>query len=593
MTVSPLSLPGVYDACYTLTVRNEAQDTVWTESGLCATKYGSNGGLTYVGSCDAADVDGGGAVNTVVLTLDGLYSAPGVALSDYQDPCTSPHNPGGCKLAATCVENSDTPVTFNLTILREANQGFFDIGVNFDDIFCAAKVDCERAPGVPLELLHHPVTGQRSQTAVVGLACTAGSDESGTVLLRDPLKVTCGGATTVLDPALTRGNVYGTGAGQIADPSPTDAIWQYAIYAGEEDLACGGASCKKQYWNIAIGFNPTVTGCSLSTRASAMAGTDGSVRSTPTATTWPVIDVEVPLTTNTSPGARACTTHPLNGLPAGVSTTYTSTTSPVAFGYSFNGSGFESTAPIVVSELRLLIDPASSASVTTTSSTAYDLSGNGFHGTFRSSTGAETALSALSPNLQYDTSDVPPACLNFVGYGDANQNYVQWTTHPLAGYSSYSVESWFKVPSLTPVAGYNVVFYSSAPDVNIQEFGLIVQASSGDPDIGVEINNDWTGGESGVRVDLNWNHLVFAYDGDIGRVYVNGILRFTRNFPDNNTLQSTGWNWIGVGQWANTNYSGVNGYTQGKLGYLALYGKSLTQTEILQNYEALRTRFGR
>ncbi len=593
LTVSPLSLPNLEDACYSLSVSNEALGTVWSESGICASKYGAAGGLTFVGSCDATDFDGGGSTNTVTLTIDDLYSAPGVVLNDYQDPCAAPHNPAGCKLTVPCVENSDTPVTFNLAILREANQGFFDVAVNFDDIFCSAKLDCEQAPGVPLTLLHNPSTGQRAQTAVVALACTTGPNEVGTVLLREPITVTCGGTTTVLDPGRTRGNVYGNGAGQMADPNPADAIWQYAIYAGDEALNCGGVSCKKQYWNVAIGFDPTASNCVLTTQATAIEGTSGATRTPPANTVWPVIDYNVRLTSNSTPGTLACSRHPLNVTPTGVSTTYSSPTAPVEFDVAFDGDNFYSSLPVVLTDLRLLVDPSNPLSVSTSSSKANDLSGNNFHGTFRGPTGAETVLGSLSASVQYDTSDDPDACLNFVGVGDSSQGYIQWAGHPLAGYSSYSIETWFKVPSLTPVAEYNVVFYSSAPDSSFQEFGLIVQNSQGDPDVAVEINNDYTGGSSGVRVDLNWNHIVFAYDGNIGRVYVNGVLSFTRDFPDANTLQSTGWNWIGVGQWANSSYNGAHGYTQGKLGYLALYGKSLTVSEIQQNYNALRTRFGR
>jgi len=38
-------------------------------------------------------------------------------------------------------------------VVRAANQGFFDVAVSFDDIFCAAKFDCENADHTPLELL--------------------------------------------------------------------------------------------------------------------------------------------------------------------------------------------------------------------------------------------------------------------------------------------------------------------------------------------------------------------------------------------------------------------------------------------------------
>ncbi len=43
---------------------------------------------------------------------------------------------------------------------------------------------------------------------------------------------------------------------------------------------------------------------------------------------------------------------------------------------------------------------------------------------------------------------------------------------------------------------------------------------------------------------------------------------------------------------ANSGFSGAHGYTQGKLGYLALYGRHLLPADVAQNYEAHRARFG-
>lgn len=79
-------------------------------------------------------------------------------------------------LSAECVENADTPVVFDLTIARPARQGFFDIGVTFDDVFCSAKLDCGASPDIAddMLLLHDPRTGERATTAVLAFACSAG-----------------------------------------------------------------------------------------------------------------------------------------------------------------------------------------------------------------------------------------------------------------------------------------------------------------------------------------------------------------------------------------------------------------------------------
>lgn len=134
----------------------------------------------------------------MTLVLDGLYGPNGIDLGDYQNPCPAS---APCALTAECVENADAPVSFNLTIMRQARQGFFDIGVDFDSIYCSAKVDCtyDEAGLEPIELLFDPDTGERTQTAVIGLACTAGpGTDRETALFMSDVRVVCGEAEQML-----------------------------------------------------------------------------------------------------------------------------------------------------------------------------------------------------------------------------------------------------------------------------------------------------------------------------------------------------------------------------------------------------------
>ncbi len=351
VNIAPLDLPGLDLACYDLRVDNGATpaETVIARGDpglrldegdsdtLCSTRFGNGAGgdISYVAPCDAQQ-----SAHTVTLWLDGLYTgteAAPVLLPDYQDPC-----PTGCALQTTCQENADTPVTFNITVMRRAQQGFFDIGVDFDNIFCSAKVDCLTDDGQPLTLLHHPDTGLRGQTAVLGLACTAGPGAEGTVLLRDPITMTCGTDVYTLDPAQPEGNVYTPATG--ANPAPTGSpVWQYAVYAGEEALDCSGEPCNKVYWNVAIGFDPVAEGCTLTTAATAGTPTSLPELTTPEAATWPIIEADVDLTL--PGGGLACSSHPLNGTPTGVATGYTDMGPGRAFSRGFDGGAYLSAAP--------------------------------------------------------------------------------------------------------------------------------------------------------------------------------------------------------------------------------------------------------
>ena len=219
--VAPVDYPGINKVCYDLTVLNGAPtpgdsdttndpDVVWSESGLCSDDYGNLGGgdISYVGPCDA-DVDGH---NYVELTLADVWvgATSPVVLKDqidlpsgdpnYENPC-----PTGapCVLDFECLENADVFVEFNLVIMRDANQGWFDIAVNFDDIFCSAKFDTcypgedpdDPTDDEPIRLLHDR-GDERHHTAVLGFACTGGPlDEPGaaneTQLYMNDIVITC------------------------------------------------------------------------------------------------------------------------------------------------------------------------------------------------------------------------------------------------------------------------------------------------------------------------------------------------------------------------------------------------------------------
>lgn len=135
-----------------------------------------------------------------------------------------------------------------------------------------------------------------------------------------------------LDPTV-QGNGY---------PSPLvgAAVWQYGVYRGTEQLACGASSCNKVYWNTAVGFDPTRPDCTLYVEATA-APSPGLVNDqTPTnSAAWPVITMQVPLTQMTGDGVEVvCRQNPLNGTGSGVTTTYTQPGEVVGFCHRFDGT---------------------------------------------------------------------------------------------------------------------------------------------------------------------------------------------------------------------------------------------------------------
>lgn len=335
------------------------------DASICSDVFGNGpgGDIAYVGPCDASpgadtDPDEPGVQNSVTVWFDGLYTGssatgltpiPGVSqtitgtcnpnasewsfcawpnlpdwpgltvpgiycLDDsvcafqatapaWQDPC----GPSGCTLEFDCNENQDTRVDFDFTVMRNAQQGFFDVAVNFEDIFCSAKYDTCYDVGSgaarPIELLFGADDGERNHTGVMGLACTADPNASAaTVVHRSEIWVWCDAWDHfwVLDPSAGPGNVQANETFDLLDdPTSTPLTLRYATYWGTEALDCGAGagSCNKVYWNVAIDlehlFDQGLRDCHMATIATASASdesalTDGELLQS--GSYYPIID---------------------------------------------------------------------------------------------------------------------------------------------------------------------------------------------------------------------------------------------------------------------------------------------------------------
>ena len=106
----------------------------------------------------------------------------------------------------------------------------------------------------------------------------------------------------------------------------------------------------------------------------------------------------------------------------------------------------------------------------------------------------------------------------------------------------------------------------------------------------VNINNDKYGQ---VSYDINgWQNIVFTYDGSQPdnptrlKIYLNGNIQtpcYTGTIPNSVSNIPA----INIGRrWWSTIYS------QGKIAQTSIYNRALSATEVLQNYNALKSRFG-
>lgn len=316
--VAPLTLEGVARAEYRIAVANGQGTPVWTHD-VDSTRYGDGrGAITYVGPCDASEPD-----HTIALTVLGLYDAEG-PLDGWVDPTAS----GPLIATAVCAPSADVAVNFDLTIAREADQGFFDLAVDFEDLFCSAKVDCQTA------LLDNGAG--RGPTAVFAFACTAGPGASApTHLYMDDVVVTCTdlGFAARVDPSSGPGRVTPT-----LNNGPL--LSAAAVYHGEEAIA------GKVFWNVALGLSPAarpVAGtCTLSTRATAA---EGQLAGRTASGIYPYVDVQA---TIVSGGALCGNTGLDEG--AAIATRYVPSNGTRTFAHELGGTsgpGDEPDEPVV------------------------------------------------------------------------------------------------------------------------------------------------------------------------------------------------------------------------------------------------------
>ncbi len=357
--VAPLTLESISDACYSFTVVNglgelvvgrgpgavadfPAEVTGTAMNTICASQFGNGDGgdASYVAPCDAQE-----DAHTVTLWVDALCdSASGAPVTNgaanwtfpspsddsticteiqpYQNPCGS----AGCELPVTCVENADTPVTFNFTIMGQADQGFFDIAVNFDDVFCSAKMDTCNTEGDSIELVFdqnefladgttpNPNFGERMDTLVLAVACTGGPGTGvETYLTHSTLTVNCGagvGGSIDLDTVDQEGNQTAING------------LNWAAYFGTESLA----DANKVFTNLAFGI-PEGGACDVSWQVVPTNGPFVQAGGNNTYNSYGYVNFAGK---TIRAGSDACTQLPLDGLPGTM--TYNGVSAPVVNG---------------------------------------------------------------------------------------------------------------------------------------------------------------------------------------------------------------------------------------------------------------------
>lgn len=164
------------------------------------------------------------------------------------------------------------------------------------------------------------------------------------------------------------------------------------------------------------------------------------------------------------------------------------------------------------------------------------------------------------------------------------------TTNLASNFGSSTIEShftWFY-----PTAAGQIVSELGQSTINTGWHDSNIEISTG----GLISFSTWHGSLSNKVVSSavsfnTWYHLGFTYDGTTLVAYINGArigtTSFSRQAPYNNGFGL----YYGLGAIDGTNM-GTYAYAAGRLASFMLYNTRLTDNDVLQNYNATKTRFG-
>jgi hypothetical protein len=152
-----------------------------------------------------------------------------------------------------------------------------------------------------------------------------------------------------------------------------------------------------------------------------------------------------------------------------------------------------------------------------------------------------------------------------------------------------TIESWTKVESSATPSSWVWVTPHMTTNGNWVT-GLLWNGSTVNFRSHIRTSSGTYGSDTPVTFSLasmkNWNHFVQVYNGSQTLIYINGSLFHTFNIGSGVIVPVDN---IVIGAWKDPNLRIVNAQ---RIAYATVYNKDLTSSEVSQNFNALRGRFG-
>jgi hypothetical protein len=148
---------------------------------------------------------------------------------------------------------------------------------------------------------------------------------------------------------------------------------------------------------------------------------------------------------------------------------------------------------------------------------------------------------------------------------------------------SFTVEAWYRSRG-TMLAGASIL----SQNYSGSNIGIVLGGANGTTDIRLGVfNGGWATSATGHTPTVGaWTHYVGTYDGTAFKLYVNGSLFDTTAWTGslNATPNTTGY-FIG------RRWDGTTAYLNGAIGSVRVYNTPLSASQVLQNYNATKSRF--
>lgn len=214
--------------------------------------------------------------------------------------------------------------------------------------------------------------------------------------------------------------------------------------------------------------------------------------------------------------------------------------------------------------LVLYLDAANARSYPRTGNTWFDRSGNGNNGTFAGDVGYSGSNFG---SLTFDGTD------DYVPIGS--------TGFPTASFAG-TLSAWARTNTIT--GGFDLIVSYGGTSTNAARFLGITNTSGGNPIPCSFLFGGYANDLFASGVPLNtWFNMAGVYTGTNALMYVNGVLVSGPTAKSWNTSSGN----ANIGRQTNGSE-----YWNGNIAQVSIYNRALTATEIAQNYNALKGRYG-